>query len=490
MNTLRMSKINIPEIDHTASSYYEETKTFFLGAIDYERISKYKYNSSSFSLERMEQLLDVARNPHHDLKTIHIAGTKGKGSTAIMIASILQEARLKVGLFTSPHLINLEERIKVNGKDISKKAICESTDILRPYIEKERKKDIYRSPTFFETLTAISLIFFKKEAVDVAVMEVGLGGRLDSTNVISPLVSVITSIGFDHTDKLGTTLGQIAGEKAGIIKGKTPVVSSPQKDEALCVIQETCNKKKSRLNLVGRDITIETARSFDGRRQPSNKDSAVFGSFCDISTANNRYKELFVPIPGEHQIVNCACAIGAAEIAIESLPDYKADLYNEMDGVVRNSLQSVKCPGRIEIVSQHPLIIVDSAHTVESIRALKDTIKEYIKPNKITLMFGISQDKDITGILNEILPSVNTAIFTTTGNPRSANPSDLKETLKRDINKPCYSTDNIKEGLDIAIKVTDKSDMICITGSTFLAGEVKSLLNFKGFKYKEQIKAL
>ncbi|MGR3178458.1 MAG: bifunctional folylpolyglutamate synthase/dihydrofolate synthase, partial [Candidatus Anammoxibacter sp.] len=292
-------------------SLYEDTTAFLLGAIDYEKISKYKYDSFSFDLGRMERLLDVAGNPHHGLKTVHVAGTKGKGSTSIMIASILQETQLKVGLFTSPHLINLTERIKINGNEISKEAVCESTNILRPFIENERKKDLYLSPTFFETLTAIALVYFKKQSVDVAIMEVGLGGRLDSTNVINPLVSVIANIGFDHTDKLGTTLEQIAGEKAGIIKETVPVVSSPQKEEALRVLHDTCSKKKSKLTLVGRDIVIENAKPFDSQKQLSSEENNVFGSLCDILTTKNEYRNLFIPLPGYHQIENSACAIGA-----------------------------------------------------------------------------------------------------------------------------------------------------------------------------------
>ncbi|MGR3220883.1 MAG: bifunctional folylpolyglutamate synthase/dihydrofolate synthase [Candidatus Anammoxibacter sp.] len=462
-------------------SSYEETTAFLLGAIDYEKISKYKYDSSSFDLARMERLLDIADNPHHNLKTVHVAGTKGKGSTAIMIASILQEAQLKVGLFTSPHLINLTERIKINGKEISEEDVCESTDIIRSFIQVERKKDLYLSPTFFETLTAIAIIYFKNRAVDVAVMEVGLGGRLDSTNIINPLVSVIVNIGFDHTDKLGTTLEQIAGEKAGIIKDAVPVVSSPQKEEALHVIENTCNKKKSKLTLVGRDITIKNARPFDNQWLLSNEEGNVCGSFSDILTTNNQYRDLFIPLPGYHQIENAACAVSAAEIAIESFPDHKVKFFDKnRESTVRNAFNRVKCPGRIEIVSRRPLIIVDSAHTVESIEALKSAVDEYIKPEKITLMFGISQDKNINGILNTIAGFSDTVIFTTTGNPRSANPQYLhdifNDIVKNKCNKTGYCTEDIREALEIAMRVTGKTGMICVTGSTFLAGEVKLLL--------------
>ena len=242
---------------HDTNTLYEDTIAFLMGAIDYEKISKYSYDSDSFNLERMKKLMEAAGNPHCSFDTVHVAGTKGKGSTSNMISSILSEAGLKIGLFTSPHLVNLEERIRINGEEISRHDLCKITDSLRPYIEEEREKDMALSPTYFETLTAIALVYFAKEDVDIAVMEVGLGGRLDSTNIITPLVSVITSIGYDHTDKLGSTLKQIAGEKAGIIKKYVPVVCSMQKDEALAVVKENCRKTDSRLVIVGQDTLIE-----------------------------------------------------------------------------------------------------------------------------------------------------------------------------------------------------------------------------------------
>lgn len=457
-----------------ASISYNNTISFLLGAIDYEKISKYKYDSSSFNLNRMEQLMNITGNPHHGLKTVHVAGTKGKGSTSNMIAAILMGTGLKVGLFTSPHLINLEERIKINGKDISHYALSKVTDALRPYVENERKKDLYSSSTFFEILTAVALLYFKNEDVDVAVMETGLGGRLDSTNIIDPLVSVITSIGFDHTDKLGTTLVEIANEKAGIIKDNRPVVSSCQKDEVLRVINETCEKKNSNLLVVGRDIIIKNGRPSNSfKKQLNDTGNNAFGSLCDIITDKNNYNDIFIPVLGAHQLVNCACAIGAVEIALNAMENCK--LKNEIN-VKRNSLTKVTCPGRVEIIRKEPFIIVDSAHTVESIKALKETISEYINPEKITLLFGIFQDKDVEAILNEIIPFVDDVIFTTTNNTRSAKPEDLVKMHEKLFKNRCYSTDNINEGLQIAIKITDKSNLICVTGSTYLAGAIKEII--------------
>ena len=459
------------------NSLYKDTIAFLMGAIDYEKISKYSYDSDCFNLDRMKKLMDAAGNPHCSFETVHVAGTKGKGSTSNMISSILREAGLKTGLFTSPHLVNLEERIQINGKEISRHDLCKITDSLRPYIEDGRKNDMSLSPTYFETLTAIALVYFAKEDVDVAVMEVGLGGRLDSTNIINPLVSVITSIGYDHTDKLGTTLKEIAGEKAGIIKKHVPVVCSMQKDEALDVVKESCMKTGSRLVLVGRDTLIASVKPYNSGKGFPEKGSGISGSLCDIRTGGNFYEDLMVPLPGRHQVINCACAISAAEIVLDSISDYNSAVsdINKAE-LISRALEKIKCSGRIEVVSYEPLIVVDSAHTVESISALRDTIKEYMDVDNITLMLGMCKDKDIAGVLNEIMPLVNKIIFTTTGNPRSANPEDCRGMLNSYEDKPSYTVSDICEALKLAMEITDRSGMICVTGSTFLAGEVISLL--------------
>lgn len=466
---------------------YDETIAFLVCAIDYEKISDYNYDSSSFNLERMTNLLNFAGNPHDGLKTIHVAGTKGKGSTSIMISSILMNAGLKVGLFTSPHLINMEERIKINGKEISREDLCSITGILRPYIEKEREKEVFLSPTYFEVLTAIALLYFKNESVDVAIMEVGLGGRLDSTNIIIPLVSVIASIGYDHMDKLGLTLTEIASEKAGIIKKHVPVVSTLQEEESLKVLEAKCGEKESPLMLVGREIKVQNIRK---NINDSGEDSNIslsnkrFGSICDITINGNIYDNILIPIPGEHQATNCACAVAAAEIAAESFPDvFKTKLFEEQGvEIVRSAIKNVDCPSRIEIVAvKDQLIIIDSAHTVESIHALRKTIIDYIKPENVTFIIGLCDDKDLNGILNELLPLTDKIIFTITGNPRSVKPEELLErwqTIENRDNKTnsCYSASNIGESFEIAKKITKSSDLICVTGSTYLAGSIKSLL--------------
>src|SRR3989304_2084448 len=230
--------------------------SFLYKAIDYEKLISYQYNASTFSLDRMVKMLEYVGNPHKSFPSIHITGTKGKGSTAIMMSTILEHTGLTTGLFTSPHLIDLKERIQINRQNISEQEFTDNLDDLRPYIQNLRDTEPSASPTFFEILTAVAMLYFKKEHVEMAVLEVGLGGRLDSTNVVMPQVSVITNVGLDHTAILGNTLSSIAYEKAGIIKQGVPVVSAGEAPEALSVIEKTCKEKDSRLYLLGRDIWI------------------------------------------------------------------------------------------------------------------------------------------------------------------------------------------------------------------------------------------
>ncbi|MBI2560265.1 MAG: bifunctional folylpolyglutamate synthase/dihydrofolate synthase, partial [Planctomycetes bacterium] len=362
----------------TNFSSYQEATTFLFQAVDFEKLTKYKYDIPNFNLDRMERLLASVGNPHKGLKAVHIAGTKGKGSTAIIIASILKELGLCTGLFTSPHLVHLEERICINGEMISRDEVCRLLGELRPYIEEERRFNQKLSPTFFEIITALAFLYFKRKNVDIAVLEVGMGGRLDSTNVVHPNVSVITNIGFDHTDKLGTTLSQIAFEKAGIIKEGIPVVSSEQYPEALTIIEKTCKERNSELLILGRDIKI------------LNSSPLTMGAFngikCNIKTHTHSYKNLFLPLLGEHQLSNCAVALGAIDVLSEQ------GLIKIHEGCVRHALTTVRCLARVEVVSRKPLIILDAAHTVESIKALKQALQSNFKFNKLIVLMGISKD--------------------------------------------------------------------------------------------------
>ena len=442
---------------------YKQAEEFLLQTIDYEKLTQYKYDTSTFDLKRMEEMMCSVGDPHTKRKTIHITGTKGKGSTAIIVSSILSRLGLKTGLFTSPHLTYLGERMKVNDKTISQETFVQLMNMLKPYIDKITAETPILMPTFFEIVTAIAFLYFEREKTDISVMEVGMGGRLDSTNIILPEVSVITPVGYDHTDRLGKTLDKIAFEKAGIIKEGIPVISSIQEPDALAVISKTCNEKRSLLYLVGQDILI-----YDIKVAQRN---GIYGTECVIETWRNRYKNIFLPLVGRHQVENCAAAIGSLEV-LAGKGVIKID--NEL---IVNALADIRCPARIEVISEEPLTIVDTAHTVASMKILRESIKESFSFRKLVLVIGLSSDKDIEGVLKEIVSISNDLIFTRTGNPREADPEQMAVIAKRFSQNNLMVIEDIDEAMEEAKRIAKKDDLICITGSFFLAGKVKELLD-------------
>ncbi|OHB90041.1 MAG: hypothetical protein A3D13_00085 [Planctomycetes bacterium RIFCSPHIGHO2_02_FULL_40_12] len=430
--------------------------------MDYEKLTQYKYDSSSFDLKRMEEMMAFVGNPHKKRRCVHITGTKGKGSTSIIIASILKELGLKTGLFTSPHLIYLEERMKVNDRMISQKMFVELINRLKPYVDRIMLKNPTLMPTFFEIVTAIAFLYFERKKVDISVLEVGMGGRLDSTNIILPEISVITPVSYDHTDRLGHTLDRIAYEKAGIIKEGVPVISSAQEPEPLSVISKTCKEKNARLYLVGKDILINNIKV--------TKRNGFYGTEYEIRTWRNIYKNIFLPLVGRHQVENCATAIGALDVLAEN------GIIETNNENIINALAKVKCPARIEVISESPLIVLDTAHTVSSMKILRESIKENFSFKKLIVVIGLSADKDIEGILKEIAFVADDLILTRTGNPREAEPEKMAVTAKRFYRKNPMVIEDIDEALKEAKRIAEKDDLICITGSFFLAGKLKKLL--------------
>jgi len=441
---------------------YKQAKEFLLQTIDYEKLTQYKYDSSSFDLKRMEEMMAFVGNPHKKRRCVHITGTKGKGSTSIIIASILKELGLKTGLFTSPHLIYLEERMKVNDRMISQKMFVELINRLKPYVDRIMLKNPTLMPTFFEIVTAIAFLYFERKKVDISVLEVGMGGRLDSTNIILPEISVITPVSYDHTDRLGHTLDRIAYEKAGIIKEGVPVISSAQEPEPLSVISKTCKEKNARLYLVGKDIRINNIKV--------TKRNGFYGTEYEIRTWRNIYKNIFLPLVGRHQVENCATAIGALDVLAEN------GIIETNNENIINALAKVKCPARIEVISESPLIVLDTAHTVSSMKILRESIKENFSFKKLIVVIGLSADKDIEGILKEIAFVADDLILTRTGNPREAEPEKMAVTAKRFYRKNPMVIEDIDEALKEAKRIAEKDDLICITGSFFLAGKLKKLL--------------
>ncbi len=446
-------------------SSYKQAKEFLLQTIDYEKLTQYKYDTSTFDLKRMEEMMSSVGDPHKNRKTVHITGTKGKGSTAIIVASLLKELGLKTGLFTSPHLIHLGERMRVNNKMISQKIFVQLINMLKPYIDRVTLKDPILMPTFFEIVTAIAFLYFEREKTDITVLEVGMGGRLDSTNIILPEVSVITPVGYDHTDRLGNTLAEIAYEKAGIIKEGVPVISSIQEPDALSVISKRCKEKRSHLYLVGRDILTGNTKV--------RKRNGIYGTECEIKTWRNDYENIFLPLVGRHQVENCAAAIGTMEILSETG-------VIETDNIsIINGLAKIRCPARIDVISENPLTILDTAHTVASMKILRESIKENFSFRRLVIVIGLSADKNIEGVLKEISSIADHLILTRTGNPREAEPNQMSVEAQRFYHKKPMVIEDIAEALKEAKRFATKDDLICITGSFFLAGKAKEILDIK-----------
>ena len=354
---------------------YQETLTYLDSFIDYERVPFYDYKKS-VRLNRMQRFLKALGNPHKDLRAIHISGTKGKGSTAAMVSSILREAGLKTGLYTSPHLISFRERIKINGEEIAENELSGTLDEMRPVIERLGKKE---KPTFFEVYTALAFLYFRKMKTDFVVLEAGMGGRLDATNAVDAKISAVTPISFEHTQKLGNSLREIAYEKSGIIKNHALCITSLQEGEALKVIEDVCRRKNAKLLCVGRDIIFEEGPFSDERQH-----FRVWGRFGE-------YHNLGLKLLGQHQIVNAAVAIGI----VESLRTYGVIIPHD---VIKRGFLSISWPGRIELAVTDPRVVLDGAQNAASAEALAAAIKRHFIFKNVILILAVSSDKDNDGI--------------------------------------------------------------------------------------------
>lgn len=434
---------------------YNQAIEYLESFINYEKLAA-PYDPRKWKLERVERLLEAVGNPHESLKSIHIAGTKGKGSTAAMIDAILRESGFKVGLYTSPHLISFRERIRIGGEMISEDQVRDLMTRMKPHIDElASQSDRFGHISFFDIYTALGFFFFALEKVDFAVLEVGLGGRLDATNVVNPLVSVITQISYDHMISLGDTIEEIAAEKAGIIKDNGLVITSPQMKEVLEVIKNTCAEKKAKLFEVGRDICFE--KGTDG--SPA--------SFS-VSGIHGIYKNLRVSLAGHHQLINATTAMGALEL----LRSHGVTISAEN---IRTGLGKVKWPARVEVIQQNPIIILDTAHNAASASALRDTIESNFSYEKLIIILGTSEHKDIRGMGQYLCPIAHEMILTKVNNPRAVEPEDMKAELAGICHDVIIAQDT-PSALEKAKSIATPRDLICITGSVYLAGEVMQIL--------------
>ena len=425
---------------------YQGALYYVLSFADYERWPGFAY-SSRFDLRRMEELVNRLGQPHLKAKTIHIAGSKGKGSTAAMIASALYASGYKTGLYTSPHLHTLRERISIDGQPVSEQVFATLVTELKPEVEAVNREGAYGELTTFEILTALAFLYFQQSGVQFQVLEAGLGGRLDATNVVQPEICVITSISLDHTAVLGDSIAQIAKEKAGIIKPGTVVVSSPQRPQAAKVIQETCAEKGAKLIKVGEQVTWQK------------RDGDLSGQSLTVNGKVASY-ELTIPLLGDHQLENAATAVASLE-----------ELEMPKEGIV-SGLAHVHWPGRLEILSDSPMLVIDSAHNGDSAKRLRQALEQLFHCERSILIIGSSWDKDISEIVAELVPLFDTVIVTRSQHPRAAEPSVLAEELMRYGIRPLV-TENVAQALSEALRKAHKGDLICAAGSLFLAAEVR-----------------
>jgi dihydrofolate synthase / folylpolyglutamate synthase len=442
-------------VSKKAFQSYQEALKYLFEKTNYETEKALRYNVTTFNLDRMEKLLSLLGNPHKKLRTIHIAGTKGKGSTATMLAKMLEANDYKVGLYTSPHVLSLHERIAVNSEMINEPEMLDLMNRAYVPIEKMGKTD---TPTFFEILTALAFMYFVDKTVDVAVIETGMGGRLDSTNVIHPDIIGITSISIDHQQQLGQTIDCIAREKAGIFKNGIPIVTVQQEPAAMSVLKSVALSVNAPISVTGSDIDFS-------HRFETSREHGPHTRIC-LSTPTSKFEHLRVPLHGRHQAINCGLALAMLD-KLKSL-GYTIDNTKATEGLARVSL-----PGRMEMICNDPRVLIDAAHNAASIRALVHAIGQNIPYDSMIVIFGCNCDKDIKGMLQELQYGADKVIFTRSNSVKAASPFDLAEMYTEICGKMCQSAASLGQALQLAGSAVSKEDLICITGSFYLIGQAK-----------------
>ena len=440
-------------MDRNREIAYQETLDYLYQYVDYSLVRNFRFTPEKFNLARMEAILEKLGNPHHRYPVIHVAGTKGKGSTSALIASVLSAAGYKTGFYSSPHLSEFTERLQIDGRQIERDVLVKLVADMKPAIAQVEEI------SWFEITTALALAWFARQDVQIAVVEVGLGGRLDATNIVDPLVSVITSLSMDHMSVLGDTLAKIAFEKAGIIKPARPVVTAPQQPEALDVIRQVAQERACRLVEVGRDVTYRPlAHSLEGQ------------SF-ELGVGEQRLA-LTIPLLGLHQVENAASAFAALQVVRESG-------YPVSDEAIRSGFARVVWPGRFELLRRDPPMIVDSAHNRDSARRLCQALDDYLPGTAVILIFGASEDKDITGILEELLPRVRQMIATQSEHPRAAAAEKLAA-LAQTYGCPAQAAVPMEHALALALELAGSDTAIVATGSLFIAAAARDVWNKMG----------
>jgi len=431
---------------------YQRTLDYLYSFVDYSLTRSLRYSPEKFDLGRMHRFVEMLGSPHAQYPIVHVAGTKGKGSTSAMIAEVLQTAGYKVGLYTSPHMIDFSERIQVNRVPVSHKELVDLVEKLKPAVE------VIEQLTTFELTTAAAFLYFAQEKVDIAVIEVGLGGRLDATNVVDPLVSVITSLSMDHMNVLGDTLEKIAAEKGGIIKPGKPVIVAHQKPEAISVLRKIAMERHSPMTYVDDAWTVDSIAH------------TLQGQTIEIKALMDRSEpiQFSLSLHGEHQAHNALTAFCVLDFLRHK--GYKFNVEQIQKGFAK-----VVWPGRFEILQTNPMVIIDSAHNIDSCEKLAQTVRDYLPGRDVILIFGASEDKEVKGMLQALAPIAGRALITQSIHPRSFDPLALTE-IARDYFKQVEAAVPLEEAVKKAIDQIDKGGVILITGSIFVAAGARQYL--------------
>lgn len=443
----------------TSCETYEQALQFLFSRINYERMHVDAYGAQDLKLDRMKWLLNLIGNPQEQLPAVHVAGTKGKGSTCAMVTSILSAAGLRTGLYISPHISVFEERMTVNGRRPSHEEFVALVQRVRGPVAEMDRLPQRMPPTYFEIATAMAWLYFLDQKASIAVLETGLGGRLDSTNVCRPVATCITNISRDHTHLLGDTLPLIAAEKAGIIKPGVPVVSGVAEPETIEVIERFAAANESPLWLLHREIELTDWRRDDDGSQR-----------ITVRTPTSEWRDLPVPLRGRHQADNTALALGLIDrlrLAGHLIPD----------DAVHAGLPKVDWPARVEVVGREPTVIIDAAHNFASAKALVATLRaDFPQPRKI-LVFASTRDKDVHGQLRLLLPKFETVILTRyVDNPRALPPEELQSIARSLTDRPFHVAADPISAWKLACRLADPVDLIVVTGSFFLVAELRDVI--------------
>lgn len=445
---------------------YDEACAFLNARTDVEKLRPTQVPGGTLRLDRMHALMAALDHPENQTRLVHVAGSKGKGSVCEMVTAALTGAGYATGLYTSPHLVDVRERIRVGSSIISQDDFAAAvSDVAAALPAVERK---HGPATYFEALTASAFVYFAAQAVDVAVVEVGLGGRLDSTNVITPDVAAVAAIQLEHTQILGNTLELIAREKAGIFKPGVRAITIPQTPEVMNAFREVAASVGCQLSVVGEDIEFTSRFESSPELGPHHK-------VC-LYTPRSSFEHLPVPLKGEHQAYNCGLALAILDALRE-----RGVVLSEL-GVARG-LAAASNPGRLELIHPSPRIMIDGAHTHDSIHALLRSIGSHLKYDNLIVVFGCSSDKNIPEMLAKLAQGADKIVFTKAeGSSRAAEPRDLQRKFAEISGKQTQIGATVRDAINIAHKAAQRDDLIMITGSFYIAGEAKRLFLEKASK--------